>query len=221
MKHRTFRPEKFFQVVEPEQLQRLLEAFEVPSDLAIRLTLDEASFKSLFDEPNELPRMAELEEETQRINDISEASLRFVVDEYSRAGIAYNADDAAERLALRMYLDFPLQFEAAWSNYALFGTSSDLASYKLVPGLKVTDGQIETFGDSLKSYFSGQGKGEQYLVFPSENAGGSILRIDHGLHMQTLRFGRTGDRATNPSAPRRTTFCSTRGLPGYSTFVLP
>jgi len=87
-----------------------------------------------------------------------------------------------------MYLDFPSVFEAAWNNYALFGTSSDLASYKLVPGLVVTEGLVETLGDSLRAYFSSQAKGEHYQVFWSENAGGAVLRIDHGLHMQTLRF---------------------------------
>src|SRR5437660_7760590 len=55
VKHRTFRPEKFFEVVGPDQLQQFLERFNVPRDSAIRLTLDEPPSSRSLMSPTSYP----------------------------------------------------------------------------------------------------------------------------------------------------------------------
>ena len=214
-RHRPLHVDKLLAVVEPVAMQAFLEGHGVPTDMALLICANGDLFAEYFAELDTLAPQLEAYTDLERINDLCEANLTFIIKEYGRARIPFNPDHQPERLALHLYLEHRAAFEAAWSNYALFGTSARLASFRLPPNLVLREESFDTLATSIQSHFAAQAKGKACRVQHSRNDTAWSSAWTTVSTARRCPIGRTATNWASSNSPGQSrTSSSTRARPG-------
>jgi hypothetical protein len=141
--------------------------------------------KFLYDPQNEAgPAILE---DFQRMNDMAGQHVGLLIHAFERAQLNYDQEQAAEAMAMRLFVDDRDAFEYAWSLYLFQAVPSPVHEHRFPAGpLHPQNEDVERLKAYLSGWFSNSKKGEQCQIACFEDEEGLLIRISRGSYLRTV-----------------------------------
>lgn len=128
-------------------------------------------------------------EDLQRVNDVAQYGMGILVRACEKYHVEFAPNATPETIAMSLFLDHRDAFDFAWSRFLLYGSSANLSVHPMGLGhLRIGADQLALFRGAIQRWFAEQSKGEQCIVREFEDAGETVILIQHGTYVRTIPF---------------------------------
>ncbi|MFQ6026963.1 MAG: hypothetical protein ACE5Q6_05535 [Dehalococcoidia bacterium] len=190
--------QKFFDRVCPGWIR--LDQFETSMhglQHSLMPVLDLTALEEFLEQPAHAEAKARSLEDLQRINDITVEETpdgsSLVIQGLQEADPSFPLEGSVQVLAMQLYLEFPEEFEVAWSRYLLHSGDTKVASYPVVFSLLLfDDGTIENLKEDLERFLATQGRGQNVIVRRHQDNAEASLFIQRGEKMRSVAYWKDG-----------------------------
>lgn len=193
-KHRGLTLKKFVRAIPWDLFERYFAALEWEDQPSGWVFLNHEAMEEFLKRPDNAQAGGVILEDFRRINDICEQGMNLLVRAYQRFDLEFDPDSPRQEMAMRLFLNHRDAFEFAWGRYLFYSSSSRLSFHEIPSDrVRIGGGEIATFREEVRRWFTGLAKGDVCNVRHFEDAGDEVILVSHGSYVRTIAYWE-GDR---------------------------
>jgi hypothetical protein len=188
-KHLGLNLDRFVSAVWPPLLDRYAERLGAQIRPSPWEVLSGPALEHYLTQPENAEAAAIVREDLQRVNDVAQDGMGTLVRACEKYDVQFAPNATPETIAMSLFLDHRDAFDFAWSRYLLYGSPANLSVHPVGLGhLRIGADQLALFRAAIQRWFAEQSKGEQCIVREFQDAGETVILIQHGTYVRTIPF---------------------------------